>query len=46
LQEAGFSANAYPAQNKDHGSINDDLGLPGDEPTKVLFEFLGSVLKK
>ena len=46
LQEAGFTAKAYPAQNKDHRSINADLGLPDDEPTKVLFEFVDGVLKK
>ena len=46
LQEAGFSAKAYPAQGKGHTSINADLGLPDDEPTKVLFEFVDGALKK
>lgn len=46
LQEAGISANALPAEGKNHGTINADLGLPGDKPTQALFEFLGSVLKK
>lgn len=46
LQEAGFSARAYPVQNKNHTSINADLGLPDDEPTKVMFEFLEKALEK
>jgi arylformamidase len=44
LQEAGYMAKAYPAQNKDHSSINADLGLPDDPPTRVLFEFITSAL--
>jgi arylformamidase len=46
LREAGVSARAYPAEGKTHGTINSDLGLPDDRPTRELFEFLGSVLKK
>jgi arylformamidase len=46
LQEAGVSASAYPAEGKTHGTINSDLGLPDDKPTRELFEFLGSVLKQ
>ncbi len=46
LQEAGISANAYPAEGKNHTTINADLGLPDDKPTQALFEFLGRVLKK
>ena len=46
LQEAGFTARAFPAQNKDRVSLNNDLGLPDDPPTKALFEFVDSVLKK
>ncbi len=45
LQEAGVSARAFPAEGKNHTSINADLGLPEDKPTKALFEFVGSVLK-
>jgi len=40
LREAGISAKAYPAEGKDHGTINADLGKPGDEPTRAVFEFL------
>jgi acetyl esterase/lipase len=46
LQEAGVSAKAYPAEGKNHITINADLGLPDDKPTQALFEFLGGVLKK
>lgn len=44
LRAAGISANAYPAENKDHGAINSELGLPDDPPTRALFEFLDQVL--
>jgi acetyl esterase/lipase len=46
LREAGVSAKASPAAGKTHGTINSDLGMPGDEPTKVVFEFLGDVLRR
>jgi arylformamidase len=46
LQEAGVSATAYPADGKTHETINADLGLPDDKPTKELFDFLDGVLKK
>src|SRR5262249_42841804 len=32
LQAAGVSAQAYPADGKNHTTINNDLGLPGDGP--------------
>jgi arylformamidase len=46
LQEAGISAKAYAAEGKDHGTINSELGQPDDKPTKALYDFLDSVLKK
>ena len=46
LQKAGISARAFPANGKDHLTINADLGLPDDEPTKALFVFVAGVLKK
>ena len=46
LKEVGVSATAYPAEGKNHGTINSDLGKPGDVPTKALFEFLDGALKK
>jgi arylformamidase len=46
LQEAGISARAYPAEGKNHITLNEDLGLPGDKPTQEMWEFLRAVLKK
>ena len=46
LQEAGISAKAYPAEGKNHTTINNDLGLSGDTPTQEMWEFLSAVLKK
>ena len=45
LQEADFRAVAYAAENKDHTSINADLGLPDDLPTKAIFDFVNNLLK-
>lgn len=42
LKEAGVSASTFPAEGKNHGSINVDLGKPDDKPTTALFEFLKS----
>ncbi len=41
-----MSATAFPAEGKDHGTINSELGTPGDEPTRALFEFLEEVLNR
>jgi acetyl esterase/lipase len=46
LREAGISARAYPAEGKTHTTINNDLGLPDDRPTREMFGFLSAVLKK
>jgi acetyl esterase/lipase len=46
LEDVGVSAKAYPAEGKTHDTINADLGLPDDKPTKEMFEFLAGVLKK
>jgi arylformamidase len=46
LQEAGISAKAYPAEGKNHNTLNDDLGKPDDKPTQELFDFMDKVLKK
>jgi acetyl esterase/lipase len=46
LQESGVPARAYPAEEKNHTTINADLGLPDDKPTKALFEFLEEALDK
>ena len=46
LQEAGVPAKAYPAQGKNHGTINAGLGKPGNALTKELFEFVDGILAK
>jgi arylformamidase len=46
LQEAGISARAYPAEGKNHTTLNNDLGLSSDRPTQEMWEFLSVVLKK
>ena len=45
LQGAEVPATIYPAKGKDHTTLNDDLGVPGDEPSQALFEFLEAILK-
>jgi acetyl esterase/lipase len=45
LQEAGVAAQVVPGEGKNHGTINRDLGTPGDAPTRAVFEFLERVRK-
>jgi arylformamidase len=40
LQDAGVAAKVVPAEDKTHGTINSELGLPDDKPTKAVYEFL------
>ncbi|PQO29125.1 alpha/beta hydrolase [Blastopirellula marina] len=40
VTSAGGQAETFAAKGKDHGSINSELGVPGDEPTKAVFAFL------
>lgn len=46
LQEAGISAKTYPAEGKNHTTINNDLGLADDRPTQEMFAFLSTALKR
>ena len=46
LWKAGISASAFPAEGKDHRSIDAELGLPDDKPTNALFEFVERMLYK
>lgn len=46
LKDAGIKAMTISGEGKTHGTINTELGLPDDEPTKAVFEFLDSALKK
>lgn len=45
LHDAGGSATVVPAEGKTHGTINTELGLPDDKPTKALFDFMANQLK-
>jgi arylformamidase len=46
LQAAEISVKVFPAEGKDHTTINSELGQPDDKPTMVLDEFLEGILKK
>jgi acetyl esterase/lipase len=46
LQDGGVAAKIYPAEGKNHTTLNDDLGTPDDKPSQALFEFLAEILKK
>ena len=46
LRAAGVEARVVQGENMDHGSINRELGLPDDPPTKAVFAFLEFVLNK
>jgi arylformamidase len=46
LNEAGISAKLFGAKDTEHSKINENLGLPDDPSTKVLFEFVGEIVKK
>jgi acetyl esterase/lipase len=46
LQDVEVSAKPYPAEAKNHTTINADLGQPGDKSTQATFEFMADVLKK
>lgn len=41
LGKAGVAAEVVPAEGKTHGSLNQELGQPGDKPTEAVFAFLG-----
>jgi acetyl esterase/lipase len=45
LKEAGVSAKVIAAEGTTLGTINANLGLPGDKPTEEMWEFLGKALK-
>ena len=43
LQAAGVEAEIKHAQDRDHGSLNRRIGLPGDETTQWILEFLDNL---
>jgi acetyl esterase/lipase len=46
LEQAGVPAKVYAAEGKSHTTLDSGLGLPGDKPAAVLFEFLDALLRK
>jgi len=40
LNDAGIEATAYPAEGKNHTTINADIGAENDKPTIELFKFV------
>jgi acetyl esterase/lipase len=46
LESAGVRASLYGARDTNHVKLNDDLGVPGDNATKALVEFVTEALKK
>jgi acetyl esterase/lipase len=46
LKDAGIPTKRFAARETNHSKLNENLGLPDDPPTKVLFEFVDEVLKK
>src|SRR5437879_6310387 len=45
LKDAGIPTKVFAAKETNHTKLNDNLGLPDDPATKVLFEFVGESLK-
>lgn len=43
LRAADVRVRTHGAAGKDHTTLNNDLGLPDDKPTRELFEFLSEV---
>lgn len=46
LKDAGVAAKVISAEGTTHGTINANLGKPGDPPTVELWQFLTASLKK
>jgi hypothetical protein len=46
LQDVGVDATVVPGEGKNHGTINRDMGVEGDKPTKAVFEFREGLRKK
>lgn len=46
LRSAGLRADTFAAPNTNHVQLNDNLGIPDDPATKVLFEFVKAAIFK
>jgi arylformamidase len=45
LREAAVPVTMYGGKDTNHSKLNDDLGLPGDPATPVLYDFVEKALK-
>jgi len=45
LKDAGIPTKRFAAGETNHSKLNENLGLPGDPPTKALFDFVEEALK-
>ena len=46
LQVASVPVQVVAAEGKTHNTLDSDLGLPEDKPTKAVFDFVDAILKK
>ena len=46
LAEVDVESTVVACEGKTHGSLNKDIGRPGDEPTEAVFQFLEKELKR
>lgn len=46
LDQAGIPATIFGAEDTEHVKLDNDLGIPGDPSTKVLFEFTSQCLRE
>ena len=46
LRGAGVSARVVAAEGTTHGTINANVGMPGDRPTQEVWEFLAAATKR
>lgn len=44
LTAAEVEASIHVAEGKTHGSVNSDIGKPGDQPTAAMMEFLNRIM--
>ena len=46
LKDAGVSVDVIHSAKKTHSSLNQELGQPGDEPTRFVFQFVDGIRAK
>jgi arylformamidase len=45
LKESGITSKLFAGRETNHNKLNDNLGVPGDEATKAVFDFVAECLK-